>query len=45
MNAEAIMQYINENDSIVLVSAIITAVMGTLLVYRALLYRDPVCSF
>lgn len=44
MNAEAIMQYITENDSIVLVSAIITAVMGTLLVYRALLYRDPLAD-
>lgn len=44
MNAEAIIQYLIENDTIILVSAVISAITGTLLVYRALLYRDPVAD-
>jgi tight adherence protein C len=44
MNAEAIIQYLTENDAIILVSAVISAITGTLLVYRALLYRDPVAD-
>ncbi len=44
MSAEDIIEYLTANDGIVLFSAIISAVMGTLLVYRALLYRDPVAD-
>lgn len=44
MNADLIIQYITENDTIILVSAVISAITGTLLVYRALLYRDPVAD-
>ena len=44
MNAEQLIEYLTANDGVVLVSAIISAVMGTLLVYRALLYRDPVAD-
>ncbi|MBT5050326.1 MAG: type II secretion system F family protein [Rhodospirillaceae bacterium] len=44
MNAEDIIRYISENDSIILISAVVSAVMGTLLVYRALLYRDPLAD-
>jgi tight adherence protein C len=41
MNAEEIIEYLTRNDGIVLFSAIVSAVMGTLVVYRTLLYRDP----
>lgn len=44
MNAEAIIDYVTRNDGIVLFSAIISAIMGTLVVYRALLYRDPLAD-
>jgi tight adherence protein C len=44
MNAEELIAYLTANDGIVLFSAIISAVMGVLLVYRALLYRDPVAE-
>jgi len=44
MNAEEIIEYLTANDGIVLFSAIISAVMGTLLVYRALLHRDPLAG-
>lgn len=44
MNAEQVIEYLTANDGAVLISAIISAVMGTLLVYRALLYRDPVAD-
>ena len=44
MNAEELIEYLTANDGIVLFSAIISAVMGTLLVYRALLYRDPLAD-
>lgn len=44
MNAAAIVQYLVENDAIILVSAVVSAITGTLLVYRALLYRDPVAD-
>jgi tight adherence protein C len=44
MNAEAIIDYVTANDGIVLFSAIISAIMGTLVVYRALLYRDPLAD-
>ena len=44
MNAEDLIEYLTANDGIVLFSAIISAVMGMLLVYRALLYRDPLAD-
>ena len=44
MNAEQILEFVVGNDGVVLFSAIITSVMGVLLVYRALLYRDPVAD-
>jgi tight adherence protein C len=44
MNAEDIIEYLTRNDGVVLFSAIISAVMGTLVVYRALLYRDPLAD-
>ena len=44
MNAEEIIEFLTANDGIVLLSAIISAVMGMLLVYRALLYRDPLAD-
>jgi tight adherence protein C len=44
MNAEDLIAYLTANDGIVLFSAVVSAVMGTLLVYRALLYRDPLAD-
>ena len=44
MSAEEFITYMTANDGVVLFSAIISAVMGMLLVYRALLYRDPVAD-
>lgn len=44
MNAEQILEFILGNDGVILFSAILSSVMGVLLVYRALLYRDPVAD-
>lgn len=44
MTAEEIIDYLTANDGVVLFSAIVSAVMATLLVYRTLLYRDPLAD-
>jgi tight adherence protein C len=44
MNAEEIIATLTANDGVILFSAIISAVMGMLVVYRALLYRDPLAD-
>ena len=44
MSAEEFIEFLTANDGVVLFSAVVSAVMGMLLVYRALLYRDPLAD-
>ena len=44
MNAAAIVEFVTTNESLILVSSVVSAIFCTLLVYRALLYRDPMAA-
>jgi len=44
MNLDLFLDLVADGESVILVSCAVTAVMCTLFVYRALLYRDPVAD-